>query len=549
MLTLKNGMTLLMYNALKPEFEDDYERWALHNPLFGVQYAAVENSSRFREEVSLAYTLDNALTWSNPIVIASLPALDPDYPDRQLQLTNLYMFERYDNVAWLKLGGATQWWEIDFNGFTVPATPSTWIAPGSGNWNDAGNWSPVAVPNASGHEVTFGGAIAANSTVSTAGNVTVGTIRFNHPTASYEIGGTGTVTLQSPGVNTALVSVEAGTHAISAAVNVASNTRVDTVGGAVLSVNGGLGMAAGKRITKVGGGTLSITGPMTNGANSSLAVDAGTVNLATDLGAGLATPAERPDLYVSTAGGGPGAVLNMAASQNLNQFTVNPSGTATLAAGGDKTLVTRSLSVDGTAGRLNMTDNDFIVDYTGTSPEFTLRDKVKAFADNPAAAGGIDFTHGAGDVVIAVAEKTEWGSSTFNGVALDDTTVIGKYTYYGDANLDGAVTSDDYVAVDVGLGSGDSWVQGDFNFSGTVTSDDYVAIDVNLGKGSPTPLAFAELKAEMIALHTAMFGDGYVQKLALAEAEGYAALVPEPGALSLVVVLGAAGLLGRRRRR
>ena len=27
-----------------------------------------------------------------------------------------------------------------------------------------------------------------------------------------------------------------------------------------------------------------------------------------------------------------------------------------------------------------------------------------------------------------------------------------------------------YVAVDVGLGNGDSWVQGDFNFSGTVTA-------------------------------------------------------------------------------
>jgi hypothetical protein len=109
------------------------------------------------------------------------------------------------------------------------------------------------------------------------------------------------------------------------------------------------------------------------------------------------------------------------------------------------------------------------------------------------------------------------------------------------------VTSDDYVAVDVGIGSGDSWVQGDFNFSGSVTSDDYVAIDVNLGKGSPNPLAFAELKAEMIALHTEMFGADYVEKLAIAEAEGFAALVPEPGAMSLVG-LSAAAMLRRRRR-
>jgi hypothetical protein len=115
--------------------------------------------------------------------------------------------------------------------------------------------------------------------------------------------------------------------------------------------------------------------------------------------------------------------------------------------------------------------------------------------------------------------------------------------------LDGAVTSDDYVAVDVGIGSGDSWVQGDFNFSGSVTSDDYVAIDVNLGKGSPTPLAFAELKAEMIALHTEMFGDEYIEKLAYAQANGFGAtLVPEPGAMGLVGIAASVALRRRRRR-
>ena len=62
-----------------------------------------------------------------------------------------------------------------------------------------------------------------------------------------------------------------------------------------------------------------------------------------------------------------------------------------------------------------------------------------------------------------------------------------------------------------------------------MTSDDYVAIDVNLGKGSPTPLAFAELKAEMVALHTEMFGAAYVEKLRYAESHGFGAtLVPEP---------------------
>jgi hypothetical protein len=53
----------------------------------------------------------------------------------------------------------------------------------------------------------------------------------------------------------------------------------------------------------------------------------------------------------------------------------------------------------------------------------------------------------------------------------------------------------------------------------------------------------------MIALHTEMFGQSYVEKLAYAQEHGWvAASVPEPGALSLVG-LGALGMLGRRRRR
>ena len=152
------------------------------------------------------------------------------------------------------------------------------------------------------------------------------------------------------------------------------------------------------------------------------------------------------------------------------------------------------------------------------------------------------------DTVLAIAEQFEWGERTFNGVTLDDTTIVGKYTFYGDANLDGQVTTDDYVAVDLGLGTGDSWVQGDFDLNGQVTTDDYVVVDLNLGKGTDNPLAYAEEQAAMIALHTEMFGQSYVEKLAYASENGWvAASVHEPGALS-IIGLAAMGVLRRRRR-
>ena len=69
---------------------------------------------------------------------------------------------------------------------------------------------------------------------------------------------------------------------------------------------------------------------------------------------------------------------------------------------------------------------------------------------------------------------------------------------------------------------------------GQVTTDDYVAVDLNLGKGSSDPLAFAETRNEMIALHAERFGADYLTKLAYAEAYGFAALVPEPSCASLL---------------
>ena len=105
---------------------------------------------------------------------------------------------------------------------------------------------------------------------------------------------------------------------------------------------------------------------------------------------------------------------------------------------------------------------------------------------------------------------------------------------------------DDYLAVDANLGIGNDWIDGDFNLDNAVTGDDYLTIDANLGKGTPTPLAWAELKQEMVALHASMFGDEYLVKLAQVEAEGFASMVPEP---SSALLLLAVPLLAVRRHR
>jgi hypothetical protein len=68
--------------------------------------------------------------------------------------------------------------------------------------------------------------------------------------------------------------------------------------------------------------------------------------------------------------------------------------------------------------------------------------------------------------------------SDFGGrpVGVDD--VLVKYTWYGDANLDGVVNADDYFLVDSGfITQIGGWYNGDFNYDGSINADDYFLID------------------------------------------------------------------------
>jgi hypothetical protein len=70
-------------------------------------------------------------------------------------------------------------------------------------------------------------------------------------------------------------------------------------------------------------------------------------------------------------------------------------------------------------------------------------------------------------------------AATFDGQAIDNTAVLVKYTYYGDADFNGRVNFDDYVRTDNGFNNHLShWVNGDFDGNGAVNFDDYVLIDL-----------------------------------------------------------------------
>ncbi|MCY2950604.1 MAG: hypothetical protein NTU53_01345 [Planctomycetota bacterium] len=106
------------------------------------------------------------------------------------------------------------------------------------------------------------------------------------------------------------------------------------------------------------------------------------------------------------------------------------------------------------------------------------------------------------------------------GQSLDANSVLVKYTWNGDTNLDGVINADDYFLIDSGfILQAEGWYNGDFNYDGVVNADDYFLIDS----------AFIGQSGPLSAEHSRM------------------SAVPEPGALGLLWVCSAA-LMARRRR-
>lgn len=133
---------------------------------------------------------------------------------------------------------------------------------------------------------------------------------------------------------------------------------------------------------------------------------------------------------------------------------------------------------------------------------------------------------GAFPTAIGVVNNADFGVATFFGIAVSGTDSLARFTYYGDANLDGLVDLTDYAFTDAGFfGAGNNWLLGDYDYSGVVDVTDYAFQDAGFfGQGAPLPPSFAGAGAKLGG-----------------------SVVPEPGSLGLLAVASLA-LLNRRRR-
>jgi hypothetical protein len=222
--------------------------------------------------------------------------------------------------------------------------------------------------------------------------------------------------------------------------------------------------------------TLSVN---TLGGNDELdasSLAAGLIKLSLNGGAGNDTLVGSPSADTLVAGDGNDVIDGNGGGDHL---TVN-AGAAALA----RTQKLASLSIN-TGGVLDVRDHSLILDYSGASPIGTVTGLIRS--------GAIASSSDTGVLTgIGIAEAFDAApGGTFAGQSVDATAVLVKFTYAGDANLDGRINVDDYVRIDTGSASGLSgWFNGDFNLDGKVNIDDYVVIDGNIPNQGP-PLANA----------------------------------------------------------
>jgi hypothetical protein len=348
---------------------------------------------------------------------------------------------------------------------TAISNNATWNVNSSGNWSNAANWTG-GVPNGAGHQANFGNVINAPRTVTVDTPQTVSTITFSSAFA-YTISGSATLTLQ--GLSPAAITVNSGSHTIAAPIALNSDlTLAVTATDSLLNLTTQID-ATGRTLTKDGPGTAQL------------------INI-------------RAATVVANTG-----ILKVSAKGDPN----HPAGTS----------VVSTLSF-GATGKLDLTDNSLVIDYSG--PVGTLVDDTRTNLLNVRLISslgepGRKLGYGDNDVL---------GFGSFAGQTVDVSSVLVKYTWGGDTDLDGDVDVADLGTLASGWQNSGVWTDGDVNYSGVVEVGDLgiLASNWQAGVGDPIGPSFAEAAAA--------FGLPV-------------AAVPEP---ATALLMAGAGLLGRRRR-
>ena len=284
-----------------------------------------------------------------------------------------------------------------------------------------------------------------------------------------------------------------------------SNSHAINLSAGATDWTGAISNLSGARVAITATGSATFYSDVSNNAGSSFTVDANStaIFLGNVTGVSAITGAGTK-YYAGTATGGPAissgnSLVEPSGALNIdyireNSLTVD--GCATLAPDGTAAHVSR-LSMLSISGTFDLADNDLIVDSTGIS---TIATSIHSGYNGGNWQGiGVRSSSAAASpqahpTALGYANASSINVSSFDGQSVSGSSVLVRYTYSGDANLDGEVNALDFnaLASNFGGASGRFWNQGDFNYDGTINTLDFGALAVNFNQ---PPLASEPLGA------------------------------------------------------
>jgi hypothetical protein len=470
-------------------------------------------------------------TYGNALLEAPIHYDYTTYKNNLPEITQpLGTFQYYDDP-----NGYQNYGNIVLNVTQTPAgVQKEWNVDGNGNWSSGSNWAG-SVPQSAGDTASFLATNTAARTVTLDAPETVGHLVFDSA-FQYTIAGTQTLTLNN-GTSPSDVIINTGSHVISAPLAAATNTTIIAPAGTGLSITGPLAIAAGVTLTKDGAGALAISGAETNGIGSAIYIGEGTATITSDPGANVALTSTATVTFPASTGSGIRPIHLASLNLSLSGLT---NGIVTFAGPGRSNesnrtvLVTSALNFTGTSttgwvGQLDLGGNDIII-HNGNLTQLTSQLASGYARGSWQGSTGIvsfqaqtDPTH---LTAIGLEPNSASGYTSFDTQGVSSTDVLIKYTYYGDANLDGRVDSADYTRIDGGfLSHATGWWNGDFNYDGLVNGSDYTLID------------------NAFNTHSASI----TSAVAIPTAQLFSSSVPEPTAM-LFTTLVISATLGRRKR-
>jgi hypothetical protein len=430
--------------------------------------------------------------------IAVLPSA-PSLSDGQTQQFSAIAYDQFGNALSTQ---PTFGWTIDSGGVGSINTTGLYTAPVYGT-------NPTTVRAS---YMSVSGTASVNVILSvidgTSGNDTIRLVRssanllvyINSPiTPAYNVsyGSLGSLTVaDSAGTDTVNVDFSGGSTPVPiGGLTVTGGSGNDTLivtgttGSDLASINSTTIIFNGSPITYSGiesilingnGGTDSFIQTAQPGDNATVAFNGGTtdgpsINDTLNISSGTYS-------FAAPKSGAGVAPISLAALSIGNNASVSI-GTATSQS--DRwVLVTYSLSM-AASSQLELGGNDMIVRNTGSlTPAQSLTNVTSLVAS------GFNGGQWNGPGIISTAALTDTTHLTslgvisnaayasFDGQPVSSTDVLVKYTYYGDADLNGKVDGSDYSLIDNGnLTHATGWANGDFNYDGAVNGSDYTLID------------------------------------------------------------------------